>query len=345
MKKRIPSFLLTLIIALTLVVACSDNEAQVEPSASTSPTEPTPEVAVAETPESEAPAADGIARGVFITLDLSSASQMWKVDELRRLMGDYDVDMTWFSGDANDNISSIEQAIADGCDVIFINHFGIEGLIPELTRAREAGVIVGLFGSQPPLDEHPDYPFDFFVGSDEYFGGVQAGEFVSEQFPDGATFVEVGGQAGHIAAIERHEGFHDGINANIIELASQFVPGPWRSDEARTIMEEFLVQFDNIDIVFCHWDNGATGVIEAVEAAGRLDEIYIIGFDGNNVGFQQVKDGVQSLSVGYSFTNTVIKLLELARIKLDGGTVDKINWIPYNMVTLETIDTFTWPEW
>jgi len=110
-------------------------------------------------------------------------------------------------------------------------------------------------------------------------------------------------------------------------------------------MEGFLVQFDNIDIVWCHWDNGASGVIEAAQAAGRLDEIFIIGYDGNSTGYQQVKDGVQALSVGQSFTNMADKSLELARKMLDGGTVEKINWIPVDMVTLETLNDFPWPAW
>jgi len=320
MKKRILAILLVVAMAVVLLAACDGGGgAARQPGDS--------------------------ARGIFITQDLSNASQNFSADEFKRLMGNYNIELQIAGGDVADNNRNIDLAIAEKMDMIFINPNDIEAVIPGLTRAREAGIIVGLFSSQPPTD---DYPFDFFAGSDDEKGGIQAGEFVSTQFPNGANFVEVGGQAGHIAATKRYDGFRQGIAANIIELDSQFVPGPWQTDEARTIMEGFLVAYDNIDIVWCHWDNGASGVIEAAQAAGRLDEIFIIGYDGNSTGYQQVKDGVQALSVGQSFTNMAMKCLELARKMLDGGTLsanERISWIPVDMVTRDTIDSFPWPAW
>jgi len=319
MKKRILAILLVVALAVVLLAACNEQETPRQPGDS--------------------------ARGIFITQDLSNASQNFSADEFRRLMGGYNIELQIAGGDNADNIRNIDLAIAEKMDMIFINPNDIEAVAGALERAREAGIIVGLFSSQPPRD---DYPFDFFAGSDDEKGGIQAGEFVSSQFPNGATFVEVGGQAGHIAATKRYDGFRQGISSNIIELDSQFVPGPWQTDEARTIMEGFLVMYDNIDIVWCHWDNGASGVIEAAQAAGRLDEIFIIGYDGNSTGYQQVKDGVQALSVGQSFTNMALKCLELARKMLDGGTLtanEKVSWIPVDMVTKDTIDSFPWPAW
>lgn len=46
------------------------------------------------------------------------------------------------------------------------------------------------------------------------------------------------------------------------------------------IMEDFIVKYgDKIDAVFCHWDNGATGVINALENA-NMDGVYIVAVDG-----------------------------------------------------------------
>ena len=347
MKKRILAGIFALVIIVGFVAACSGNA---PPAATPVPATETPAASTQEPPTPAPQAAGATARGVYITMDLSSVSQRFDYHEFQRLMGDYNIELTINTGG---DISAIEQAIAEGLDVIFINPADIEAIIPALTRAREAGIIVCLFLSHPPLDEYPDYPFDFFVGSDDYLGAKQAGEFISEQFPDGANFVEIGGQEGHIFAIERYNGFRDGIEGNIVELDSQFVPGTWQTHEAREIMEDFLLIYgDEINIVYCHWDNGASGVIEAVQCAERIPgtdiaagEVFIIGFDGNETGYYQVEAGVQALSVGFSFTNIVIKSLELARMMLDGGIVEKINWVPFDMVTLETIDSFPWPYW
>jgi len=328
MKKRILAILLALVLVVAFVAACNgDNDA----------------------PAADEPAADDTMRGIFITQDLSNASQAFSANEFTRIMGDFDAEVIIAGGDVADNIANIERAIADGLDFIFINPNDIYAIIPALERAREEGIIVGLFSSQPPADV-PDYPFDFFAGSDDVLGGIQAGEFVMTQFPDGANFVEIGGQAGHIAATSRHDGFREGIDTSlIIELDSQFVSGPWVADEARDIMEDFIVMYgDQIDIVWTHWDHGASGVIEAVLAAG-IDpaDIFIIGYDGNSTGYQQVLDGYQALSVGQSFTNMAMESLRMARILFDGGTLAQgyLNWVPVDMVTIDTIHDFPWPEW
>ena len=110
-------------------------------------------------------------------------------------------------------------------------------------------------------------------------------------------------------------------------------------------MEDFIAQFGSqIDIVYCHWDNGATGVIEALHEAGMYD-VLVIGMDGSSTGYQQVKDGHQWLSAGMNFTNMVIKSLENAKTLLEGDTAPVINIIPWDMVTAETIDGFTWSAW
>jgi len=242
-------------------------------------------------------------------------------------------------------VANIEQAIAEGNDAIFINPMDLWAILPSLEKAKEAGLVVGIFSSELP----PEYRHlrDFWVGSDDFEGGKQAGEFVVAAFPNGANFVEVGGLDGHDAQIQRAAGFREAITgSNIVELGSQNVSTGWHAHEAMAIMEEFIATHGaQIDIVFCHWDNGATGVIEALHAAGMYD-IRVIGIDGNSAGYQQVKDGRQWLSVGQSFANTAIKALENATIILEGGTVaEDVHTIPWDMITLETIDGFPWPEW
>jgi ribose transport system substrate-binding protein len=200
-----------------------------------------------------------------------------------------------------------------------------------------------MFSSLLPDQYH--HLMDFFCGSDDFLGGEQAGKFVSQKFPNGANFVEVGGQAGHDAQIKRRDGFRAGIAPNIRILDSQNCPGGWNTHEALAIMEDFIVRYGNqINGVWCHWDNGASGVIQALQNAGMRD-VFVIGVDGNRTGYAQVRQGVQALSVGQSFTNMAAKSLENARTMLQGGRVEKLNWIPLDMVTLESINTFVEPDW
>jgi ribose transport system substrate-binding protein len=110
-------------------------------------------------------------------------------------------------------------------------------------------------------------------------------------------------------------------------------------------MEDFIVRFGNqINGVWCHWDNGASGVIQALQNAG-MSGVFVIGYDGNRTGYAQVRAGTQALSVGQSFTNMAWHSLNNARAMLSGVSVPKINWIPVDMVTRDTIDSFPLPDW
>jgi ABC-type sugar transport system substrate-binding protein len=96
--------------------------------------------------------------------------------------------------------------------------------------------------------------------------------------------------------------------------------------------------------VFCHWDNGVTGIIGAAKAANK-EGLFVVGVDGCRAGFDQVRNGGQSVTIMQNFENMSKKSLELARQVVDGKTVELINFIPLDIVNKDNIDTFTAPEW
>ena len=285
------------------------------------------------------------AKAMFITQTMTNDAQAFTWREFQRLMGEFNITMTHISGnnEVAVEIDGVEMAIRDGYNVIFCNPSDTDAIVEPLRRAREAGIIVGIIATQLP--EGAEDAMDFFVGTDDFAGSMTAGELVSEAFQSGANFVEVGGPAGTPAQIKRSDGFRVGLAENIIELDAKNSSGGWETAEAKAIMEEFLAVHGNaIDIVWCHWDDGATGVIEAARAAGRSD-IFIIGVGGNIAGFEQVRDSTQALSVGQSYTSIVAQALDNARRILDGETVPTINIIPMVMVTIDNVNDLPWPEW
>ena len=53
---------------------------------------------------------------------------------------------------------------------------------------------------------------------DDILGGNTAATAILNAFPNGATGVEIGGQAGHVAATNRHTGFTEGIKGKNITV-------------------------------------------------------------------------------------------------------------------------------
>ena len=341
MSKKI----LVLLLALMMVVgvfACAPvtapaTEATQAPAADTAATEAT-----------EAPAADTAAKtykAAFITQALSNESQAYSWKQLQQYAPEYGFTVDVFEGqnDVQNEAKAVSTCIAQGYDAIFINPSDINAIVPSLMEAKEAGVIVGMFSSDLPA-ESQQYR-DFFCGVDDTMAGQTAGQAFVDHFPDGATIVEVGGQAGHDAQIKRADGFRQVIDGSKIKLLDSQNCSGWVTADAMAIMEDFIVKYgDQIQGVFCHWDNGATGVIEALKNAG-MNDVYVVAVDGCRAGYDQVKAGTQAVSIGQSFTNMEIKSLECAKAKLEGKTFEAVNFIPLDVVTKDNVETLPYPEW
>lgn len=319
MKRRIPAIFLVISFIVILATACGDDISERQPGDS--------------------------ARALFITQ--SDASQKFSWEEFVRLQEEFSIEVEMVSGD-NDTaaeIDGIERAISEEYDVIFINSSDITAVIPALTRAKEAGIIVGLFSSGLPQGHTGENVMNFFCGSDYFLSGMTAGELVSSHFPYGANAVGIGGPENDAVHVQLHNGFSAGIASNINMLATENNTGYLSVNESRQIMEEFLKEFGNdINIVWCHRDEYANGAIEAVQEANRND-IFIIGVGGTGTGFRNVRDGLQALSIAQNYSSMARRSLQNARTLLDGGSVPEVNIIPMEMITLDTIDNFITPDW
>ena len=290
-------------------------------------------------------AADATHKVAFLPGAMSNPSQAFAAKMFQKYGPDYGCEVTILDGegDAAIQAQTVTNAIAQGMDAIFINPNDINAIIPALMEASDAGLIVGMFSSDLP--EGAREIRDFFVGVNDNMAGEAAAQAFLNNFPDGATVVEVGGQAGHDAQLKRHDGFNSVIKGSNIEVLDYQATQEWATDQAMAIMEDFIVKYgDEIQGVFCHWDGGATGIINAL-ANANMEGVFLVGVDGNSSGFDQVRAGTQSVTIMQNFEAMAKKSLELAQAKLNGEDVEAVNFMPLDIVTLDNIDDFTPPEW
>jgi simple sugar transport system substrate-binding protein len=136
--------------------------------------------------------------------------------------------------------------------------------------------------------------FACWVGSDFELEGKKAAEWLKQYTiakgiaPQDLHIVNIQGTIGASAQIGRTKSLADAARLNGWDLMAQ-VPGDFTQAKGKEVMESFLKQYDNINVVYCENDNEALGVIEAIEAAGKRvgsdikgGEIMIISFDGVN---------------------------------------------------------------
>ncbi len=281
----------------------------------------------------------------FLPGDMANESQAFSAKMFKKYAADYGFEVVILDGkgDAQVQAQVVTNAIAQNLKAIFVNPNDVNSIIPSLMQAKKAGLIVGMFSSDVPKESASAR--DFFVGVNDNMAGEAAGDAFINKFPKGAKIVEIGGQAGHDAQIKRHDGFNKQIKGTSLEVIDYKATQQWATDQAMAIMEDMITKHgDTIQGVFCHWDNGATGVISALDAAGMKD-VFIVGVDGNRAGFDQVREGKQSVTIMQNFENMAKKTLGFTRDILDGKTIEPVNFIPLDIVNLDNIDNFTAPEW
>ena len=346
MKKRILALFVVLTMVSMLFAACaSDGTTSEEPSTATQSTSTESASASEETASTEA-STETMYKVVDIAQSMSNESQSFAAKMFEKHAAEYGIEITIWDAKADPATEAqlVTQAIAQDMDGIIVNPNDISGIVPSLMQAKEAGLVVGMFSSDLAA-ENQQYR-DFYCGANDVEAGKAAAQAFIDQFPDGAKIVEIGGQSGHDAQIKRHDGFIEGLEGSNIELLETQNCSAWAANDCLDIMQDFIVKYgDEIDGIFCHWDNGATGVIQALTNAS-MEIPYLVAVDGCRAGFDQVAAGTQAVCLMQNFETMAMTELGLMKMVLDGGTVEQqVNYIAWDVVTSETIDSFTYPEW
>ena len=340
MSRKILALLVVVAVLVAVAAGCAEDA-----STAVDATEPEAESKEAESKEAESKEANEMPKVAFIPDGMADESQAYAAKQFEKYGEDYGLDVTVLDGQGDAQVQSklITSAISQGYKVILINPADVYAVAPAIKEAHEAGLGIGMFSTDLP-EEYREYR-DFWVGANHVESGKTAAEAMIEHFPDGAKVVEVGGQAGHNAAIGRHDGFTEAIEGSNIEVLAYQACDTWATAEAMAIMEDFIVKYgDEIDAVFCHWDGGLTGCIEALDGTD-ISDVYTIGIDGNRAGFAQVRAGTQNVCIMQNFVTQAVKALEVAKKLIDGETYDTETACSWDFITIDNIDEFEEPEW
>jgi signal transduction histidine kinase/DNA-binding response OmpR family regulator len=225
--------------------------------------------------------------------------------------------------DAEENnqkqIRQIRELIKRKVDVLIISPNESDSLTPIAVEAYRAGIPTIIADRKINSDEYTSY-----VGGDSYEIGKMAGQHASSLLPDSATILEIWGTKTTSPAIERHQGFIDGLDKskgfNIISIE-----GKWRREIARDETEK-LPSYENIDLVYAHNDVMAIGAREAIikRDSSLIPKIKIMGVDGafgKDAGLEAVADG--RIDASFLYPTGGDEVIKVAMKILTGQPVEK----------------------
>lgn len=333
MKKMLAMFLAALMCA-TLLAGCGGQKT--EPDSGT------------EKPATEQASQDEGAKYKFAWCNNSAADayQVALTNEFEKNKDALGIELVTFDaqGSTETQATQVGQALAQGVDAILITANDAVGLGPALKEAVDNGVVVITVAAD--LSEELAANRTSYVGCDDTIAGTVAGEAFKAYFPDGAKVVQIEGQAGYSAQIRRADGFAKALEGSNIEVIDSQACSAWDPSEAMNIAEDFIVKYgDEIEGIFVHWDNGATGVVEALEASSLdLDKLFIASVDGCSNGVNLVKSGKTDLCIMQDLSGIAYTAMETAIQALNGEAVESIINPPLVEVTSENCNDYN-PSW
>ena len=184
------------------------------------------------------------------------------------------------AGNVNTQTSQVDNFITQKVDLILISPFEASPLTPVVARAMKAGIPVIELDRKTVGDPGKDYTA--FIGGDNYKIALEAGNYTADTLlPGGGDVAVLEGLPSSTPAVERLNGFKDGVkeNAKIKIVAEQ--AADWLPDKAQTAFSAMLQAHPDIKVVYASNDMMAAGARLAAKGAGKKDgEIKIIGTDG-----------------------------------------------------------------
>jgi ribose transport system substrate-binding protein len=265
-------------------------------------------------------------------------------DLLKRVKAYPQFELQIADGAGNDNTqtSQVDNFITQGVDLLMISPFEAAPLTPAVARAMKAGIPVIELDRRTNGDPGKDYTA--FVGGDNYKIAFEAGTYTAKVLlPDGGEVAVLEGLPSSTPAVERLNGFKDGVKQNpkIKVVAEQ--AADWLPDKAQTAFSAMLEANPDIRVVYASNDMMAAGSYLAAKGAGKADQVKIIGTDGlpgPSGGVRYVAEGQWAAT--FVYPTGAAESLDLAKkILLDcAESVPATVTVPTTAITKENAKQF-----
>jgi ribose transport system substrate-binding protein len=229
----------------------------------------------------------------FIVKDMTNP-YYWRMREgADKAAADLGVRVSWlaaqFNGDIEGQIAIVESQLALDPDALILVPQNATALCPKVIEANAADI--------PVINPDTRFAEDncgevlTFVGLDEKASAVEMAEFIVDHYDGNVRLAILEGFRGSSTAEERLMGFQEVFDAHsgVVVLASQ--TAEWDREQGLSVTENIIQAHPDVQLIVASNDEMALGAIQAVQSAGRQNDIAVVGNDAIPAALQALKDG------------------------------------------------------
>jgi len=212
-------------------------------------------------------------------------------------------------GVATQQISQMEDRIAQGDDAICVAVQDTKAMIPAIEQANEAGIpVIG-------VDKGAEGgKLESLIMTDNVVAAYDGGKWVAEQIGGKGKVLVLEGMPGGQTATDRKTGALNAL-AEYPDIEVISLPADWQTAKAQAVTEDTLTANPDLAGIFCSNDMMAIGAVTALAAAGL--DIPVCGFDAVAPALEMVADGRLGATVaqfpgkmGFLGVEYAVKVLE-----------------------------------
>ncbi|MGD0573618.1 MAG: sugar ABC transporter substrate-binding protein [Sedimentisphaerales bacterium] len=239
--------------------------------------------------------------------------------------------------DVAKQVEFVELMIAQGVNAIVIAPADSKALVPVCKKAMDNGIIVvnidNKFDRDVLHEKNVKIPF---VGPDNRKGAKLAGDYLANKLKQGDKVVIIEGAPNAFNGIQRKLGFEDAMKAAGINIISSQT-GYWEMDKANQLASALVTEHTDLKGILCANDSMALGAVSAIKAAGKSDDILVVGFDNILAVQRLLKEKKILCTVDQHADKLALFGIEYALEMLKEKSVPVDKETPVDLVTAETL--------
>ena len=208
---------------------------------------------------------------------------------------------------ANDDSRKQKEDIAyfidKKVDLLIVSPNEAGEVTPAVDEAFDAGIPVVVVDRNVTGDK-----YTAFISADNVQIGYMQGQYVAGNLRSGDKVIEIKGLTGSTPAMERHEGFIEGLGDAGVEIVAS-VDAAWSSELACSITDSLLRIHPDVKMIVAQNDPMADGAWRAAEKLYPGNEIMFIGVDaltGEGLGVEAIISGRMDASILYPTGGDVV---------------------------------------
>jgi ribose transport system substrate-binding protein len=337
MHKYLKTALFMIVIASIILVGCQTSTPTAAP--------------VTEAPATQAPAAEVPVTNhykfawimpdmfnpfwVYMRQGAEKAAQEWKAQGTQIDIQQMAPIQTF---NVEEQVAIFENAIQMKVDSIGICVIDQNAVIDQVNKAVAQNIWVAALSTDIPNSNRT-----VFAGQDNKVVAQKIAEMAIEKNGGKGNYIILSGIAGNYISEERDAGFLAAIAANPDSKLLDKQPANFNRKDGMSVMENMLQKYGpgQIQGVFTVNDEAALGAMQAIQAAGRGNEITLVGIDGNQDAANAIKAGTMFATAADDPWNKGYQAVYQLVYKLQNSSkFEEMPVIPVTYVTADNVDEY-----